>query len=152
MMVITICSFMLNVPGLRLQVYPKVVNFRVGRTFSRNLPAGKALHIIVRYLSFVEKYSGGNAQQLGDVSTNADVGVANAEELVDEATETNENGTDKPGTECTGGHIWVIVVIDDSADLGIGGVLCGSDQTLEYTAIIGLILTTAMRAASTLSS
>lgn len=57
MMVIIMCSFKLNFPGLRLQVYPKVVNLRVGRTFSKSLPTGKALHTIIRQLSFVGSYS-----------------------------------------------------------------------------------------------
>jgi hypothetical protein len=59
MMVITICSFMLNLPGLRLQVYPKVVNWRVGRTFSKNLPAGKPLSTINRQPLLVGIREGG---------------------------------------------------------------------------------------------
>jgi hypothetical protein len=128
MMVIIMCSFMLNLPGLRLQVYPKVVNWRVGRIFSKNLPAGKALSTINRQSLFVENYRGRDAQQLGNVRTDTDTGVLNAEELVDETTSSDENCTDDPGTECTGGQIWVIVVVDHSADLGVRRVLHASHQ------------------------
>jgi len=60
---------------------------------------------------------------LGDVGTNIDTREAKAEELVDEGTSTDEEGADDPGTKCAGSHIDVIVVVDDSADLGIGRVL-----------------------------
>ena len=151
-MVITICSFMLNFPGLRLQVYPKVVNRRVGRTLSRSLPAGKALHTTIHQLSFVGSYDRRNAQQLGNVSGNADARGANAEELVDKAASTDEYGADKPGTERAGGHIGVIVVVDDSADLSVGRVLQGSHKTLAHTAKSRSTLTTMIRALSILSS
>ena len=128
MMVITICSFVLNFPGFRLQVYPKVVNLRVGRTFSKNLPAGKPLYTAYRKSSVAESEAGENVQQLGDVGANADTRVANAEELVDKTTRSDEGRADNPGTECTGRHVRVIVVVDDSADLGIGRVLDGSCQ------------------------
>ena len=42
MIVITMCSLRLNFPGLRLQVYPKVVNCLDGRIASKSFPAGKA--------------------------------------------------------------------------------------------------------------
>ena len=89
---------------------------------------------------------------MGDVSTNTDTGVANAEELVDESTSTDEDGADNPGTERTGGHIGIIVVVDNSTDLGVGRVLDGVHQTLTSTVRTGLKLTTMISAASTLSS
>ena len=123
MMVITICSFMLNFPGFRLQVYPKVVNWRVGRTFSENLPAGKPLSTINCQPLLVVDRSGQGAQQLGNARTNSNTGVSNAEELIDETTSGDENCTNNPRTECAGRQIWVIMVIDHSTDLGIGRVL-----------------------------
>jgi hypothetical protein len=83
MMVITMCSFVLNLPGLRLQVYPRVVNWRVGRTFSKNLPAGKALSTIDRQPLSVGNRSGQYAQQLGNARTNGNTRVSNAEKLID---------------------------------------------------------------------
>lgn len=97
------------------------------------------------------KYNGENAQQLGDVGTNADTRLANAEELVDEGTESNEEGANNPDAECTSGRLRVIVIVDDSTNLGIGRVLDGA-LDLAYTGRIDLVLTTVMRAASTLSS
>ena len=93
-----------------------------------------------------------DVQQLGDVSTNADTRVANAEELIDESTSTDEDGADNPGTERASGHIGIIVVVDDSADFGVWRVLDGPNQTLVNNVRTGLKLTTMMRAASTLSS
>jgi hypothetical protein len=95
-MVITICSFMLNFPGLRLQVYPKVVNWRVGRTFSKNLPAGKPLSMVNHQSLVVVDWSGQDAQQLRNVRTDADITVPTVEELIDEFTSDNEKGTDNP--------------------------------------------------------
>jgi hypothetical protein len=152
MMVITICSFMLNLPGLRLQVYPKVVNRQVGRTFSKNLPAGKPLSTINRKLLLVGDYGGWDAQKLGNIGTNDNSIVLNAEELIDETSSSDENGTYEPGTECASGHIWVIVVVDYSTDLGVGRVLHASHQRPTCTVRIGLRLTTIIRAASILSS
>jgi hypothetical protein len=150
-MAITICSFMLNFPGLRLQVYPKVVNWRVGRTFSRNLPAGKPLSTINRQPLLVG-IRGRDAQQLGNIKTDADTRVSNDEELVDETTRSNEKGTNDPGTKCAGGQIWVIVAVDHSTDLGVGGVLHVSHQRPTCTMRISLRLKTMIRAASILSS
>jgi hypothetical protein len=72
--------------------------------------------------------NGRDAQQLGNVRTDADTRVPNTEELIDETTSGNENGTNDPGTECAGGQIWVIVVVDHSTDLGVGRVLYVSYQ------------------------
>jgi hypothetical protein len=152
MIAITICSFMLNFPGLKLQVYPKVVNWRVGRTFSKNLPAGKPLSTINHQPLFTGEKSGRDAQQLGNIRTKADTRVPDDEELIGETTNGNENGTDDPGTECAGGHIWVIVVVDHSTDLGVGRVLGVSYQRPACAARINLGLTTMIRAASILSS
>jgi hypothetical protein len=152
MIVIIVCSFMLNFPGLRLQVYPKVVNWRVGRTFSNNLPAGKALSTIDRQSLFVRDQSGQDTQQLSSIGSNTDSRVSNGEELIDETTSSHEKGTNDPRTECTGGHTRVIVVVDHSTDLGVGRVLDASHQRLTRTAIISSRLTTIIRAASILSS
>lgn len=74
------------------------------------------------------KYNGRNAQQLGNIGTNADARLANAEELVDEGTNGNEDGTNDPDTECTGGRIRVVVIVNDGTNLGVGRVLDdGSD-------------------------
>lgn len=54
---------------------------------------------------------------------NGDGREANAEELVDKATSTDEDGADNPGTECAGGYIGIIAVVDGSADLSVGRVL-----------------------------
>jgi len=89
---------------------------------------------------------------LGNVCTNADTRVANAEELVDETTGADEDCTNDPGTERAGRYTGVIVVVDDSTDLGVGRVLHESHQTLAYTTKTGLKLATKTRAASTLSS
>ena len=148
---ITICSFWLNFPGLKLQVYPKAANWRVGRTFAKNLPAGNPLHRVHRQLPFVGDWSGRDAQQLGD-TTNAYTRVSNAEELIDETTSSDENGTNDPGTECAGRHIWVIVIFGRGTDFGIGRVLDVSHQTLTCAVRISLRLTTMIMAASILSS
>jgi hypothetical protein len=66
------------------------------------------------------------AQQLGEVGINVDARVPNAEELIDESTSDNEYGTDGPGTECAGGHIWVIIVFNHSTDFCVGRVLHAS--------------------------
>jgi hypothetical protein len=123
MMVITICSFMLNLPGLRLQVYPKVVNWRAGRTVSNNLPVGKPLSTINLQPLLVADQRGRDAQQLGNTGIDGDTRVSDVEELIDETTSSDENGTNDPGTERAGGHIWVIVVVGHSTDLGVGRIL-----------------------------
>ena len=97
------------------------------------------------------RYGGQNAQQLGDVGTNADTRLADTEELVDEGTGSDEDGTNDPGTECTSVNIRVIVVVNDSTDFGVGRVLDDASD-LAYTGKFDLVLTTVMRAASTLSS
>jgi hypothetical protein len=152
MIVIIICSFILKSPGLRLQVYPKVVNSRSGRTFSKNLPAGKPLSTINRQSLFVGGKSGRDAQQLGNVRINDNTRVSNVEELIDGSSSSNEKGTDDPGAECAGGHIWVIVVVDHSADLSVGRVLDVSHQSPTRAVRTSLKLTTIIRAASILSS
>lgn len=97
------------------------------------------------------KSSGQNAQQLGNIGTNADARLANTEELVDEGTSSDEDGTNDPGTECTSVNIRVIVIVNDSADFGVGRVLDDASD-LAYSGKFELVLTTVMRAASTLSS
>jgi hypothetical protein len=152
MMTMTICSFMLNVPGLRLQVYPKVVNWRVGRTFSKNLPAGKPLSSINRQPLLVVDQSGWDAQQLGNARIDVDTRASNDEELVDESTRSDKKGTNDPGSECASGQMWVIVVVDYSTDLGVGRVLHASHQRPTCAMRISSRLTTLIRAASILSS
>jgi hypothetical protein len=152
MIVITICSFMLNFPGLRLQVYPRVVNWRVGRTFSRSLPAKEPLSTTNCQPLLVVDQSGQDAQQLGEAGTNESTGVPNAEELINESGSSNEKGANDPGTECTSGRIWVIMVIDYSTDLGIGRILQALHQRPACAMRIRLRHTTMIRAASILSS
>ena len=95
---------------------------------------------------------GWDAQQLGDIRTNADARVPNAEELIDETPSSGEKDTNDPGTECAGGQIWVIVVVDHSTDLGVGRILHASHQGPAYAVRINLRLTTIIKAASILSS
>jgi hypothetical protein len=92
-----------------------------------------------------------DAQQLGN-TTNAYTRVSNAEELIDETTSSDENGTDDPGTECAGRNIWVIVVFGHSTDLGIGRVLDVSHQIPTCAVRTSPRLTTVIMAASILSS
>lgn len=75
---------------------------------------------------------GDSVQQLGHVGTNADTRVANAEELIGKTTSSDEESTDDPGTKCAGRHTWVIMVIDDSTDLGVRRVLNESHQGSTY--------------------
>jgi hypothetical protein len=108
--------------------------------------------MVNRQSLIVVDWSGQDAQQLGNVRTDADITVWTVEELIDEFTNDNEKGTDNPGTECAGGHIWVIVGVDNSTDLGVGRVLYVSCQRPTCAVITGLRLTTMIRAASILSS
>jgi hypothetical protein len=66
---------------------------------------------------------GQDAQQLGNIRTNADTRVPNSEELIDETTTSDENCANDPGTKCAGRHIWVIMVVDHSTDLSVGRTL-----------------------------
>jgi hypothetical protein len=152
MMVITMCSFILNLPGLRLQVYPKVVNWRVGRTFSKNLPAGNPLSTINRQSLLVGDRRRRDAQQLANVRANVDARVSNAEKLIDETTSNNKKGTDDPGSERAGGQIWVIVVVDHSTDLSVGRILHVVRQRPTCAVRISSRLATMIKAASILSS
>ena len=68
------------------------------------------------------KRNKGYLQQLGDVRTDRDPRVTDAEKLVDETSSSDEDDTDEPSTESAGGHEGVVVVIDNGANLGIRGV------------------------------
>ena len=94
---------------------------------------------------------GWSSQQLSNVGTHANSRISNAEELVDESTNSNEDDTNEQSTEgaCRDGGI--IVVIDDSAHFGIWRVL-HQTVTKDSLRIQHETLTTTTRAASILSS
>ena len=93
----------------------------MGRIASSSLPAGKALSDkkFTRY----KIHKGWSLQQLNKVGTHADTRISNAEELIDETTNSNEDDTNEPSTESACGNGGIIMVIDDSADFGVRGVL-----------------------------
>jgi len=64
-----------------------------------------------------------NLQQLSNVGANADTGVSNAEELVDETSSGNEDDANKPSTESARRNAGIVVVVDDSTNFGVGRVL-----------------------------
>jgi hypothetical protein len=77
---------------------------------------------------FTGDQSGLDAQQLGNFIAKCITNGFDAEDLIEETTTSDEKGTSGPGTECTGGHIRVVVVVDRSTDLGVGRVLYASHQ------------------------
>jgi hypothetical protein len=98
------------------------------------------------------RLEGRDAQQLGNVRTNADIRVSNGEELIDETTTSDEKGTNDPRSECAGSKVWIIAVVDHSADLSVGRILHVSCQRPVCAVRISLRLTTIIKAASILSS
>jgi hypothetical protein len=90
-------------------------------------------------------------QQLSNAGTNANTRISNAEELIDETANSNEDDTNEPGAESTCGNGGIVVVIDDSAHFSIGRVL-HQRVTMGSAGIQHETLTTTTRAASTLSS
>ena len=62
-------------------------------------------------------------QQLSNVGPNANSGIPNAEELVDESPSSDEDNTDEPSTESACGNGGIIVVVGDSAHLSVRRVL-----------------------------
>jgi len=84
-----------------------------GVTESGELPVGQDL---------LQGLSSGVTQNLNNVSIDGDTRLANAEELVDERTSSNENNSKNPRPEGARGDAWVIVVVDDSTNFSIRGV------------------------------
>ena len=91
-----------------------------------------------------------NLQQLGNVGTDADTRVSNAEELVDETSSGDEDDTNKPSTESARRNAGVIVVVDDSTHFSVGRIL--PQVTKGFATIQHGIRTMMTKAASTLSS
>ena len=89
-------------------------------------------------------------QQLGNVGTDTNTRVSDAEELVDETSGGDEDNTNKPSTESARGNAGVIVVVDDSTHFGVGRIL--PQVTKDSAAIQRGVRTMMIKAASTLSS
>jgi hypothetical protein len=92
-----------------------------------------------------------NSQQLSNVGTDANSGVPNTEELVDETSSGDEGDTDEPSTESVCGNGGVIVVVDYSTHFGVGRVL-PQRVTKSSAGTQHGMLTMTVKAASTLSS
>ena len=92
-----------------------------------------------------------NLQQLSNVGTDANTGIPNAEELVDENPRGDESNANKPSAESACGNSGVIVVVDDGAHLNIRRIL-HRRVTKSSARIHRGTLTTTIKAASTLSS
>lgn len=69
-------------------------------------------------------------QQLGDVGRDADGGLADAEEAIDEGDGAGEEDSQDPGPDGGAGHCRVVLVVDDAADFCVRGV-CGDEGGLD---------------------
>jgi hypothetical protein len=70
------------------------------------------------------------SQELGNVGGDIDRWISDAEELVDESSNTREDDTNDPNSEGERGHIHVVPVVHVRSDLGVGRVL-SDEQSLE---------------------
>jgi hypothetical protein len=126
-----------------------VENSLLGRVASSSLPAGKALTTDVRRAGFVKE--GWSSQQLSNVGTHANTRISDAEELIDETANSNEDDTDEPSTESARRDGGIVMIIDNSAHFSIRRVL-HQRVTMSSAGIQHETLTITTRAASTLSS
>ena len=102
---------------------PKVECSLSGRIASSSLPTGKALldEVFTRRTRYVEE--SWDLQQLSKVGTHTDSRISNVEELIDEATNSNEDDANEPSTESACWNGGIVVVIDDSANFDVRRVL-----------------------------
>lgn len=71
---------------------------------------------------FLPGFANGERQQLDDGGVQANGGLAEGEELVDEAEYDDKSQTDGPGPDGSGRRFGVILVAHNGADLGVGRV------------------------------